>query len=388
MSSHQLKCANEHSHSTSSLSRNPFVETALAYALTYIATLKPQRIGSASINILADNDYYSQPQSAKETPSHPGNRFRSFHVPLHEAHKTGLGSSAALVTAFTAAVLIHYLPASVFSPTTDSGKARLHNLAQAAHCTAQGKVGSGFDVAAAVYGSCVYRRFSPSILEEIGDVGSKDFSQRLRMLVEDTDPIHKWDAEIETSAVRIPKHLRLVLCDVDCGSQTVGMVKKVLAWRKEKPEEALLLWAALQKGNEDLRHELVRLARSTHPSGLDPEGLRDIIKTTRSLIREMSSKSGVPIEPNVQTELLDACSEVPGVIGGVVPGAGGFDAVALLVLDMPESLEGLKNLLSGYTGTADDSGSEATIGRVRLLGVRQELEGVRPEDCKDYEAWL
>lgn len=378
----------EYSHSTSFLSRNPFVEVALAYALSYIATLKLQRIGPASITILADTDYYSQPASTQDSPSHPGHRFQDFQMPLHEAHKTGLGSSAALVTAFVAAVLTHYLPVQVFSISTGFGKARLHNLAQAAHCAAQGKVGSGFDVAAAVYGSCLYRRFTPSILEGIGEVGSRDFSRRLRTLVDETDPTRKWDTEIQKSAVSIPKHLRLVMCDVDCGSQTVGMVKKVLAWRQERPEEALLLWAALQKGIDDLRDEFLRLEECTHTSELDHRDLRDIINTMRSLIREMSGKSEVPIEPQVQTELLDACCKVPGVIGGVVPGAGGYDAIALLVLDEPEIFEELQNLLNGYTASRDDSGPEAKIGRVKLLGVRQEMEGVRPEDCNVYEAWL
>ena len=34
----------------------------------------------------------------------------------------------------------------------------------------------------------------------------------------------------------------------------------------------------------------------------------------------MSTLSGVPIEPAEQTRLLDACSAVPGVLGGGVPG--------------------------------------------------------------------
>ncbi len=54
---------------------------------------------------------------------------------------------------------------------------KLHNLAQAAHCAAQGKVGSGFDVGAAVFGSCSYRRFSPSILEGLGDAGTPGFEE-------------------------------------------------------------------------------------------------------------------------------------------------------------------------------------------------------------------
>jgi phosphomevalonate kinase len=40
----------------------------------------------------------------------------------------------------------------------------VHMVSQAAHCAAQGKVGSGFDVSSAVFGSQRYVRFSPSVL--------------------------------------------------------------------------------------------------------------------------------------------------------------------------------------------------------------------------------
>lgn len=309
-------------------------------------------------------------------------------MPLHDAHKTGLGSSAALVTAFTAAVLTYYLPSTAFSLSNDADKATLHNLAQVAHCAAQGKVGSGFDVAAAVYGSCVYRRFSPSILEGIGEIGSPKFSQRLKVVVEGTDSARKWDTQIKRSAVGVPKHLRLVMCDVDCGSQTVGMVKKVLAWREENVEEASLLWGSIQKGNEDLAAEFAKATPSPQTPEPDCQGIRDTINTIRSLTREMSSKSGVPIEPKVQTELLDACYKIPGVVGGVVPGAGGYDAIALLVVDKPEVLGALRDLLDGYKATVEEEDTEVTIGKVRLLEVRQEMEGVRIEDSAGYEALI
>ena len=383
---YQLACLTGNRVSTSALSRNTFVEVALRYALSYVSTLSSRPIGPASITILADRDYYSQPDSTLQTLDPQQGQFINFHIPLHEAHKTGLGSSAALVTAFTAAVLTHYLPPKDFSLTTDLGKARLHNLAQAAHCAAQGKVGSGFDVAAAVYGSCLYRRFSPSILEEREELPS-NFSRWLKVVVEDSDSTQKWDTQIQTSAVDIPKDLRLVMCDVDCGTQTVGMVKRVLAWRKEKPEEASLLWGAIQKATEDLADEFVRLTRTTPTSEPDYQGLRDIINTIRSLTREMSTKSGVPIEPQVQTELLDACCKVLGVVGGVVPGAGGYDAIALLVVDKPEIIAGLQEVLSNYRATSEESGLAAKIGKVRLLGVRQEMDGIRVEDSKGYNFW-
>jgi phosphomevalonate kinase len=46
-------------------------------------------------------------------------------------------------------------------------KTLIHNVAQFVHCFAQGKVGSGFDVSSAVWGSHSYKRFNPAILTPI-----------------------------------------------------------------------------------------------------------------------------------------------------------------------------------------------------------------------------
>ncbi|KAF2089111.1 Phosphomevalonate kinase [Saccharata proteae CBS 121410] len=364
---------------TESLHRNVFVETALSYALTYISALSKQRVEPAAITILADNDYYSAGESA---PASASGRFNDFGVPLWEAHKTGLGSSAALVTAFTAAVLTHYLPEDVFSLKTDAGKARLHNLAQAAHCAAQGKVGSGFDVASAVYGSCLYRRFSPALLSSHGEVGTSGFAQALRILVDEEDSSRKWDTAITKSAVSVPNGIRLVMCDVDCGSQTPSMVKKVLAWRKENPELANRVWSQLQQRNDALAAELVALSKTkTGEYGK----LRDCLNEIRTLIRDMSKLSGVPIEPVEQTQLLDACSAVPGVIGGVVPGAGGYDAIALVIEDKEEVVERLQELFKTWK-FGQSNGSSG--GKVSMLGVREEMKGVQREDASTYGSWI
>lgn len=87
-----------------------------------------------------------------------------------EVAKTGLGSSAAMTTAVVAA-LLHYfgvvrLPSSKdFQDRKDTEDLDVvHKIAQTAHCIAQGKVGSGFDVSSAVYGSQRYVRFSPEVI--------------------------------------------------------------------------------------------------------------------------------------------------------------------------------------------------------------------------------
>jgi phosphomevalonate kinase len=335
------------------------------------------------ITILADDSYYSKPPTGQSIGS-----FSNFGVALHEAHKTGLGSSAALVTSLTAALLV-FLGRNLFHDLTDATtQKRIHNLAQASHCAAQGKVGSGFDVAAAVYGSCLYRRFSPEILSNIGDIHSPGFGERLHRCVEDLNPV-QWDVEVSSKAVEIPRSLLLLMCDVDCGSETPGMVKKVLAWRKKNPDEALLLWTALQQGTEDLCRSLTKLAKAEVDELTmdDQNKLSDIIQTIRSMVRDMSAKSQVPIEPPVITELLDYCTGLPGVVGGVAPGAGGYDAVALLVRNDVEVVRDLEKRLQGWK-TSSEASKGATIGKVSLLKVQQEWDGVKVEDVSRYESWV
>jgi len=358
------------------LNRNPFVETALCYALSYISSVSNPIISPAAITILADNDYYSAPSGLVTSKE----RFYNFGVPLSKAHKTGLGSSAALVTSLVGAVLSHYLSREAFDINTNDGKRRLHNLAQAAHCAAQGKVGSGFDVASAVFGSCLYRRFSPEILSKHAEPGAPGFASQLRATVDEAGA--PWDTQILKDEVKVPRGLRLVMCDVSCGSQTPGMVKKVLAWRKENPEDADRVWTDLHAANESLARELRAVAESGNTEN-DYASLRLCLRSIRKHIRLMGDKSGVPIEPPAQTKLLDACEAISGVIGGIVPGAGGYDAIALLIEDKESTVADLKRLFEGWEFKGEVEGG----GKVSMLGVREEMEGVGEEKIGKYEGY-
>lgn len=87
-------------------------------------------------------------------------------------HKTGLGSSAALISSLVTALLVHLgvPPREQIREgglLTSSALALAHNTAQYVHCLAQGKIGSGFDVSAAIYGSHLYTRFDPKVLEPV-----------------------------------------------------------------------------------------------------------------------------------------------------------------------------------------------------------------------------
>ncbi|PNX76398.1 phosphomevalonate kinase-like protein, partial [Trifolium pratense] len=138
------------------------------------------------ITILGSNDFYSYrneiqrcglpltPESLATLPPFASISFNTDDANegncKPEVAKTGLGSSAAMTTAVVAS-LLHYLGVVKISASKDHQDRKdiadldmVHKIAQTAHCIAQGKVGSGFDVSSAVYGSQRYVRFSPEVI--------------------------------------------------------------------------------------------------------------------------------------------------------------------------------------------------------------------------------
>ncbi|WRT70940.1 phosphomevalonate kinase [Kwoniella shivajii] len=337
------------------------------------------------IVVLADNDFYSQREqlSALSLPTKITSLsslppFTHLPRPISQTNKTGLGSSAALVTSLVASLLVHLKILDLSHKEANPDKLEksddletLHSLAQFVHCLAQGKVGSGFDISSAVFGTHIYRRFSPSLLTSLMDRPIDAIP--LELSEEDTlmDGLapSQWDQDV--TSFRLPKGLRLILADVDAGTDTPSFVGKVLSWRKENPQQAGNVWAELNEANMQLEQSLTGLVNREGDNGyektLESMGdkhiednksnammaallyeIRQTLFTIRSLLRKMSELSGVPIEPPEQTRLLDACSELPGVIGGGVPGAGGYDALYLLVIDTPSVASRVDDLWSGW----------------------------------------
>lgn len=66
--------------------------------------------------------------------------------------------------------------------------------------------------------------------------------------------------------------------------------------------------------------------------------------------------AGVPIEPPVQTALVDATCDLPGVLCAGVPGAGGVDAVFAITVD-PDSEGGVRELWARWRVRGGDVAS-------------------------------
>ncbi|KAF8441510.1 ribosomal protein S5 domain 2-type protein [Boletus edulis BED1] len=412
--------------SQTSESKNKFVYYALKYTLI-VASERLSSVGSArslrdslqhglDIAAVGDNDFYSQQAKLRELnlPSTVASLasitpFCPQDVRLDNVNKTGMGSSAALITSVVSALLLRFKVITreeFYRPDSDARKLA-HNTAQFVHCFAQGKVGSGFDVSAAVFGSQLYTRFNPVLLDGLMKGG--DVSPMLP-LSPALSPGGQWDYRMVP--IQLPPLVRLLLADVSAGSDTPSLASKVLKWRQEKADEADALWAAIDTSNQTLATQLRHLfdlherqsdlyasavnRMSSAPlsewlGGATPSersvvqaflDLRKTSENTRALMRQMGKAAGddVHIEPDTQTELLDASIAQKGVICGGVPGAGGYDAIWLLVFEpnngTSEPLSAVEKLWEQFPNVSPLLATESKDGGAKVEDI-DKVPGLR-----------
>ncbi|CAK9321467.1 unnamed protein product [Citrullus colocynthis] len=369
-------------------SRNPFIEHAVQYSLAaahgiFVKNRKDSLhrllLQGLDITILGCNDFYSYrnqieahglPLTPESLVSFPPFASITFNAePSNsenckpEVAKTGLGSSAAMTTAVVAA-LLNYLGVVNLSSSRGQEKENdmkdldmVHAIAQTAHCIAQGKVGSGFDVSSAVYGSQRYVRFSPDVLATAQAAVKGPLEEVIVDILKG-----KWDHE--RTEFSLPPLMNLLLGEPGAGgSSTPSMVGAVKKWQKSDPQKSQETWNKLSKANIDFEKQLNLLRKlaaeqwdvykciiskcstlgskkwieeATEPSQQAIVkallGARDAMLEIRNCMKQMGEAAGVPIEPKSQTELLDATMELEGVLLAGVPGAGGFDAVFAITL--------------------------------------------------------
>lgn len=368
--------------------KNPFVKSTILTVLSYLLPKVNYRI---LITIFSDSGYHSQRDSVVKSSLNGKMQFAYHTLPITSVPKTGLGSSAGLVTSLTAALFCCYSGPQFLTKDASKTLDRLHNLAQVAHCIAQGKVGSGFDVASAVYGSIVYRRFSPSLINSLMELEPSKFASGLKKLVDDTN----W--KVEHKQCCLVKGVHILMGDIAGGSETPKLVSKVNQWKEKDPEYALKVWTELNGANMKLVKclESLQEVASSKPeeynqllSYLSDHSAKEIlsdgsqpllkevvtsIEHIRRYLKIMTVKSGAEIEPDEQTTLLDNCELLKGCLGGVVPGAGGYDAICLLVAE--------KSIDSIINSTKDDP----KFTHVHWLRLAEQRQGLLEENAEDFE---
>lgn len=202
--------------------------------------------------------------------------------------KTGLGSSAATTVALTRALCRLY-----FQEDDDL----VFKIASVAHSIAQGNVGSCFDISCAVWGTQEFRRPSPIFLdpEKLNDA---------------------WDNE--HLDFHLPPNVKICLLKTDFkGSSTPNLVRRFLAKAKDDPETF-----------NNLKECASRAMRALREGTLDAISYE--FRTVRSVLRVITEKWEIGVVPDPVNSLADALEKLPGVLAAVIPGAGGYDAIAAI----------------------------------------------------------
>jgi phosphomevalonate kinase len=395
---------------------NPFIEKTLIVTFTFIrsamspssfhnfvmSSLQGNKEAILALKLRADNDFYSQIPALRERQLELTSQnlllLPEFLPPSLPVRKTGLGSSAALVTCLVGCLLRFFnlvvLPTRISCDDSNAamdgedektwlqqqqeGLRIVHNLSQICHCWAQGKIGSGFDVSSAIYGSQVYSRFNPDLLTELlaqhdldNSSNNNDKGQQLVNLVQDTTR-SLWNSNVVPLV--LPKGIELIMADVCGGSESPSMAMKIMSWKKKAVELSsdtnaeIEVWNSLACVNEQIQQTLQELVDIEESLGDDAKQnswnilkslhveqwishassntdmatvsllvqpllkLRLLFLKARSLLKKMGEMAGVSVEPESQTLLANSTMEIPGVIAAGVPGAGGNDALFVLYI--------------------------------------------------------
>lgn len=358
--------------------KNPFIEKSLLNVFNYFQPdLKTH--GDILIEVYSDPGYHSRENTVTRT-----NSVKSFcfhHKSISEVPKTGLGSSAGLVTVLVTSLVSCFK--EDLSVNSEKDLNLIHNLSQIAHCQAQGKIGSGFDVAAATFGSIYYHRFDPAIINNLPESSSNSYHSALVKLVDNTD----W--KITNTRITLPPKLRLIMGDVNNGSETTKLVMKVNEWYSNYYPNSLAIYTKIDEGNiklvEALRelnslHKSDEVKYSAMISSIDRKEsefefselakIKSAVNQIRTNFQIITSESGADIEPEVQTKLLDDSIKLPGVLTGVVPGAGGYDAICLIATESCDIVKATAN--------------KPSFKSVSWLDLHQEDLGIVEENPKHY----
>ena len=402
---------------------NEFVEKCLYMVLSFVkeacgadhfaavVAAIAQRGVALGVKLRADNDFYSQIKELRQRSlpllSTSLQKLPRFHpCPRDsvsgavEVNKTGMGSSAALTTSLVGALLQWFGVVRLGQRKGEEDRRVVHNLAQLAHAVAQGKIGSGFDVAAAVYGTQLYRRFAADS-DGLGACLSATVAASV---------IHATvcDAALWTqtvSAFSLPQSLDIVMGDVCGGSSSASMAREVLRWRQAQAGDAEQIWRRLAEVNVkiyDGMQNLVTLSQMNssgyyaavaeaaeqpfdqwrslpNPQSdavvLQLTDLRLLFQEARGLLQRMGEGAGVEIVPAQQRLLAEATEALPGVLCAGLPGAGGHDAIFAITL----SAAARARVEAKWAEMSNQQGSSVAVCPLVLRAEGGMRSGVRAE---------
>lgn len=213
--------------------------------------------------------------------------------------KVGFGSSAAAVVAIIGAVLKIHETISF----TDEDKEVIFKLGIIAHYFGQGKLGSGFDIAASTFGGVlVYKRFDPEWLQQ--ELETKSLLEVINQ---------KWPI-LEHWNLKLPENLELMIGFTGTSASTRKLVKQMKIFKQEDP-------VSFRRIIDDIKKVTQNLIKAIQDE--NKTEIMKLINENRLLLEELS----IACSCHLEIEEHRIMSKIAGKYGDVAKfsGAGGGD---------------------------------------------------------------
>lgn len=222
--------------------------------------------------------------------------------------KIGFGSSAAISVAIVAALLkFHGIDVK-----EKRSKDLIYKIAATAHYIAQGKVGSGFDIAAATFGGIiVYKRFDPKWL--IAEINSG------KKIAEIMDT--KWPAYF-VEELQMPVGFNLSVGYTGNSASTKELILKLNSFKETQKER---YWQIIN-GIKGATEQLIDAIKAK-----EKQKIIGLLNENRKLLQQLSNES----QNNLETKELALIADIAQQYGaaGKFSGAGGGDCGIAVCFD-------------------------------------------------------
>ncbi len=221
------------------------------------------------------------------------------NVETGQEMKVGFGSSAAAVVAIIGAVIQYHTNSSF----THQKKEEIFKLSIISHYLGQGKLGSGFDVAASTFGGAlIYRKFDPKWLQE------EITTENLDRLVDKEWPL------LQYIPIELPADLVMMVGFTGTSASTKKLVQEMKVYKQKDPDGYFTIISRIA----DVTEQLIKAIKSKNQISI-----LKLLDQNRILLEELSFACSCHLEIEAHQVMSHTASKYGAV--AKFSGAGGGD---------------------------------------------------------------
>lgn len=289
---------------------NRIVDGVIRVISAYLQSSGSQFNG-ITVTVVHDEQFISGINRSLDTIEVNGKHFCRFTKLIASIHKTGLGGSSALTVGLMALCLKLY--------SVNFNRELLYILSLIANFYAQNKIGSGYDICSAIYGTQIVTKLNSSFFQKILDLFENKSIKELHETIKvwfGSKPVIPF--ELQSS------NLHIYQIEFAIGFDSKISSKGIIEYFKSNPTDHSAFLKITNSVTECLLHYF--------KGEIDETELRMNNVVYRKRIRQLTTLAGIAVEPVEYSFIMDyLLSKLKDEIVYIIcPGAGGYDSFVVI----------------------------------------------------------